>query len=100
MVRKNKSPRFGHTRESTEINSGEKLYVIEWLDAYEHYAGWHSLKDAKKIRPKKVSSVGYALEDNKEYIILAADMGLDKDTDVGRLTVIPGQWIIKKVKVK
>jgi len=39
------------------------------------------------------------LEENKEYIILAADMGLDKDTDVGRLTVIPGQWLLSKKEI-
>jgi hypothetical protein len=100
MVRKNKSSRLGQVGPTTQTDSRKELYVIEWLDAYEHYAGWHSLKDAKKIRPKKVLSVGYVLEENKDYVILAADIGLHKDTDVGRLTVIPGQWIIKKVKVK
>ena len=100
MVRTNKAPRRRQVGGATETDPRKKLYEVEWLDAYEHYAGWHSLKDAKKIRPKKVLSVGYVLEENKDYVILAADIGLHKDTDVGRLTVIPGQWIIKKVKVK
>ena len=100
MVRKDKISGRGQRSGVSKADSRRQLYVIRWLDAYEHYAGWHSLKDAKKIRPKKVLSVGYVLEENKDYVLLAADIGLHKDTDVGRLTVIPGQWIIKKVKVK
>lgn len=99
MVLSNKKRSKQRSGEQFQIDSRSKLYEVTWLDAYEHYAGWHSLKDAKKIRPKKVSSVGYVLEENKEYIILAADMGLDKDTDVGRLTVIPGQWLLSKKEI-
>jgi hypothetical protein len=42
-------------------------------------------------------SVGYVLKETKDYIILAADMDDSKDIkDVGRVTVIPGQWIVEK----
>ncbi len=60
-------------------------------------SGWQSLEDALKISPPEVCSVGYVLKETKEYIILAADKGSDKmDNDVGRVTVIPGQWIVDK----
>jgi len=59
-------------------------------------SGWQTLEDAIKITPPEVSSVGYVLKETKEYIILAADIGSDKmDNDVGRVTVIPGQWILE-----
>lgn len=59
------------------------------------------MKDAMKTTPPEVLSVGYVLKETKEYILLAADMGSDKmDQDVGRVTVIPGQWIVDKKEVK
>jgi len=64
-------------------------------------SGWHSLKDAIKITPPEVCSVGYVLQETKEYLLIAADIGSDKmDNDVGRVQVIPGQWIVDKKEVK
>ena len=73
------------------------MYEIKWLDAYEMESGWLDLEDALKIKPPEVRSVGYVLKETKEYIILAGDLGSDQiDKDVGRVTVIPGQWIVDK----
>ena len=84
-----------------EANPRSKQYEVRWLDAYEMESGRHSLKDAMKTTPPEVLSVGYVLKETKEYILLAADMGSDKmDQDVGRVTVIPGQWIVDKKEVK
>ena len=59
------------------------------------------MKDAMKTTPPEVLSVGYVLKETKEYLLLAADIGSDKmDLDVGRVTVIPGQWIVSKKEVK
>jgi len=64
-------------------------------------SGWHSLKDAMKITPPEVLSVGYVLQETKEYLLIAADIGSSKmDNDVGRVQVIPGQWIVNKKEVK
>ena len=80
-----------------KADTRSELYEIRWLDAYEMESGWHSLKDAIKITPPEVLSVGYVLKETKEYLLLAADIGSDKmDNDVGRVTVIPGQWIVDK----
>jgi len=96
MVRKDKTQGFGQVGETTKANPRGQLYEIKWLDAYEMESGWQTLEDALKITPPEVSSVGYVLKETKEYIILAADIGSDKmDNDVGRVTVIPGQWILE-----
>ena len=59
------------------------------------------MKDAIKTTPPEVLSVGYVLKETKEYLLLAADIGSNKmDNDVGRVTVIPGQWIVSKKEVK
>ncbi len=90
------------------------MYEVRWLDAYEESAGWHSIEDALKMRPKPVKSVGYVIDETEDYIILAGDLdprllkGLSEeeikkvldDSDCGRLTVIPGQWIVSKKEVK
>jgi len=66
------------------------------------------------MRPKPVNSVGYVIDETEDYIILAGDLdprllkGLPEeeikkvldDSDCGRLTVIPGQWIVNKKEVK
>ena len=97
MVRKDKTQGLGSVGQSVKVDPREKLYEIRWLDAYEMESGWQTLEDALKITPPEVSSVGYVLKETKEYIILAADIGSDKmDNDVGRVTVIPGQWIVDK----
>ena len=58
---------------------------------------WLDLEEALKIKPPEVRSVGYVLKETEEYIILAADIGSNQiDKDVGRVTVIPGQWIVDK----
>ena len=60
-------------------------------------SGWLDLEEALKIKPPEVRSVGYVLKETKEYIILAGDIGFNQiDKDVGRVTVIPGQWIVDK----
>lgn len=60
-------------------------------------SGWLDLEEALKIKPPEVRSVGYVLKETKDYIILAADIGSNQiDKDVGRVTVIPGQWIVDK----
>ena len=96
MVRKDKTQGLGQVGGSTKNDPRNKLYEIKWLDAYEMESGWQTLEDALKITPPEVSSVGYVLKETKEYIILAADIGSDKmDNDVGRVTVIPGQWVLE-----
>ena len=97
MVRSNKKrPKRGNSDKS-KANPRSELYEIRWLDAYEMESGWLDLEEALKIKPPEVRSVGYVLKETKEYIILAADIGSNQiDKDVGRVTVIPGQWIVDK----
>ena len=102
-----------------EAHSRAELHEVKWLDAYEESAGWHSIEDALKMRPKPVLSVGYLIWEQKEFTILAADIDpslvdllkqadtLDEllalikkadldGSDCGRLQIIPGQWIVDK----
>ena len=106
----------------SEASARAELHEVKWLDAYEESAGWHSIEDALKMRPKPVLSVGYLLWEQKEFVILAADIdpklkdllkkaktleellvlikkaNLD-GSDCGRIQVIPGQWIVHKKQV-
>jgi len=99
------------------------LHEILWLDAYEESAGWHSIEEALRMKPKPVLSSGYLIWEDKDSIILASDIDpkalqvlkeaptkeellqrikkLDLDgSDCGRLQVIPGQWLKEKKQVK
>jgi hypothetical protein len=42
--------------------------------------------------------MGYVLKEEKEYIILAGDVGRKGDSDCGRVQVIPKSWV-KRVKL-
>ena len=75
----------------------EDKVEIEWIDAYEMESGWHDLKDAEKITPLTVFSLGYVVKDTKEFIIISADIGRKGDSDCGRVQVIPKPWV-KKIK--
>lgn len=76
----------------------EDKVEIEWIDAYEMESGWHDLKDAEKITPLTVFSLGYVVKDTKEFIIISADIGRKGDSDCGRVQVIPKPWV-KKIKL-
>ena len=114
MVRKSKKPNKKFQR-PVEAGARGELYEIEWLDAYEESAGWHSIEEALRMKTKPVLSVGYLIWQDPDQIILASDIDpkalellkeaqtkeelllqlkkLDLDgSDCGRLQVIPGQW--------
>ena len=119
MVRPSKERSKQRDSGQLEADSRAELYEVKWLDAYEESAGWHSIEDALKMRPKPVLSVGYLLWEQKEFVILAGDIDpklkdllkkantLDEllaiikkedldGSDCGRLQIIPGQWIVDK----
>ena len=97
MVRSSKKRSKRRDSEQSKTSPRSELYVVRWLDAYEMESGWLDIEEALKIKPPEVHSVGYVLKETKEYIILAADIGSNQiDKDVGRVTVIPGQWIVDK----
>ena len=122
MVRSSKKRSKQRDSRQLEANSRAELHEIKWLDAYEESAGWHSIEDALKMRPKPVLSVGYLLWEQKEFTILAGDIDpslvdllkqantLDEllalikkadldGSDCGRLQIIPGQWVVSKKQV-
>ena len=97
MVRSSKERSKRPDSDESKASPRSELYEIRWLDAYEMESGWLDLEEALKIKPPEVRSVGYVLKETKDYIILAADIGSNQiDKDVGRVTVIPGQWIVDK----
>jgi hypothetical protein len=98
---------------------GEK-FEVEWIDAYENSAGWHSIEDAINLKPKTVLSLGYLLWEDKDKINIASDIdpkiidilkkhkSLDQllktlkkleldGSDCGRVQTIPKGWIKKKI---
>ena len=123
MVRSYKKRSKQRNRRQSKIDSRGELHEIKWIDAYEESAGWHSIEDALRMRPKPVLSAGYLLWEEKDFTILAADIdpslvdllkkaktleellalirkfNLD-GSDCGRLAVFPGQWIKNKRQVK
>jgi hypothetical protein len=100
MVRLNQRSKRKRNGEKAETISRDEFVVIEWLDAYEMASGWQTIEEAQKIKPPTIFSVGFILKECPEYTIIAGDLGRIGDSDCGRVQVIPGQWIKKKLQVK
>ena len=72
-----------------------KIVKITWIDAIGVTPDWEHKDDIKPMKPVIVTSVGYLLDDNKEYkTILQSD---SDDVMCGRLTI--PVCCIKKIMV-
>ena len=73
------------------------LCYIEWTDACEK-TGWKTFKDAVVVEDEvHCKTIGFFLEQNEEFIIIANSIGLSKKNDVSGVWQIPLAWI-KKIK--
>tara|TARA_X000000950_G_scaffold214758_1_gene258382 strand:+ start:3926 stop:4171 length:246 start_codon:yes stop_codon:yes gene_type:complete len=78
------------------MHSGN-LVEIEWYDAFEMSAGWHTLNEVNKIKPPIMVSVGYLIKETDDFITICADINKDpKENDRGRCQTIPKNWIKRK----
>lgn len=79
-----------------------KLVYIEWIDAISN-SSWFTQEDATQWAKEDdytVAQVGWILEENKKYLVLAgrqclADAGTDEKW--GMLQKIPKTWIKKRI---
>ncbi len=67
---------------------------IEWIDSKGVTSSWEYLDEVAPLEPSVVNSIGYLLEDNKDYKTLVQSVSADQV--LGRLTIPAGN--IKKVK--
>lgn len=71
--------------------------MVEWIDACER-SGWVSFKDAMMVPDEVyVTTRGFYLGHNKEFLTVAASVGKTKANDVGGVWHIPRAWI-KKIR--
>ncbi len=82
-----------------------KLVYIEWADAVSD-SSWHTYKSATKWAKGPdwlVRHVGWILEENDKYILLAGSWTPQKGTSVdqfGNLHKVPKTWIRKRKILK
>lgn len=70
------------------------LVHVEWEDAYSTGVGWQDKEDLKRLYDNKnciIHSIGFLIENNKKYIILASQYD-SQDTLYGRTIRIPRSW--------
>ena len=82
----------------------EELEYIEWCDAIVMKNGWYSKDDVKywgENEDWKVKQVGYLIEENENYILLATKYNPQEDGDdrFSEITKIPKTWILKRANV-
>ena len=88
-----------------------KLIYLEWQDATSKSHGWCTLEDVKEWGKKSgmiIKEVGWVIEENDKYILLADKQTVltshDKenkiDTYYGEIIKIPTTWIKKRKIIK
>lgn len=73
-----------------------KKISIEWIDSKSGQFGWEYLDDIEPVLPEIVHSVGFLIEDKKDYITIASCVSASQI--YGRIT-IPKCSVIKKKKL-
>lgn len=74
-----------------------KSIKIFWVDSRMIVGGWQQQSEFKSLEPTKVESIGFIIEDNKNYITICHSF--DGDCYAGVLT-IPKCCITKKKILK
>ena len=85
-------------------NNKIKLQYIEWQDAITMSKGWYSQQDLidwGKLEESVIKQVGYLIEENKKYILLASKFNPQESEEdkFAEITKIPTTWIRKRVNV-
>lgn len=82
----------------------ERVVYLEWCDAMESLKSWQPLDEIKEWATTEnwiVAEIGFVLEENEEYILLANRKSLyDTDNpDYAGVMKIPKTWVRKKVEI-
>tara|TARA_R110002096_G_scaffold14804_1_gene52299 strand:+ start:1251 stop:1541 length:291 start_codon:yes stop_codon:yes gene_type:complete len=64
------------------------LYEITWLDIQSCDEPWIDLKEAKEMKPIEMKTLGYIIEANDDYVVVASTLCSDGET-VGSVNSIP-----------
>ena len=72
-----------------------KLVFIKWIDSKNGPEGWEYLDGLEALKPILCSSVGFLIDDNKDYKTIAPTIGGDQV--LGRITI--PTCAIKKIKI-
>lgn len=72
-----------------------KIVEVKWFDA-QSTTDQMSIKEIEEFKPVKSHSIGYLIEDNKEYIVLGfTDFG---EEDLKHIQVIP-RGMIEEINI-
>ena len=75
-----------------------KLVYVEWLDAVSiGTGGWVKLRDVEKLTPDLVRSVGWVVEETRDYLTMISHNG---DNEVAGEFCIPKACIRKRRVLK
>lgn len=84
-------------------NPKEKLIYIEWEDAVASSA-WKDREEVTKWGKEAIATVcdvGWVMEENDKYLVLASRYGPQKEDPIwGNLQKIPKTWIRKRKTIK
>lgn len=74
-----------------------RLISVDWIDSKGVTGEWEFADDLEPLEPSRCTSVGFLLEETKEYKTLAQT--ISQEQVLGRIT-IPVQAILKQRRLK
>lgn len=87
------------------LNPQEKQAIyIEWCDSTHDAGDWKTAEECEEWARNSlwtVRQVGFIIEENDSYLVLAARVGCEGDESIepvyGQLQKIPKTWILKRI---
>jgi hypothetical protein len=81
-----------------------KAVYIEWCDAITKEKSWMTKSEALEWANSTQwinKHVGFIIEENSDYILLAGEIGqmTGDDIHLGHVTKIPFPWILKRIEL-
>jgi hypothetical protein len=81
-----------------------KLYYIEWLDAMAYLPTWadkNTITDWASQSEGLIKHVGWIIEENENYILLASRIGIinSDEPEYGSVFKIPTRWVKHKQEI-
>ena len=80
-------------------DAAKRIVYVEWLDSRGTDGAWEAVDESGPMPPSRCHSVGFVLEDHKNYITL----GMTKSAETGQVMArlsIPKGIITKRIRLK
>ena len=61
------------------MNIKYKVVVLEWEDITGNTEPWYTIEDALELEPAHMTTIGWLIADNSDYVIVSSTLGTKKE---------------------